>query len=148
MTSESSTRTNRCPTEVQWDPARPQLPRSLRSGRKAPRTSEPPSTTSRSAVCDDVVMADMRAIAATITGRVQGVGYRYSVLGVARQLGLAGWVRNKPDGSVETWAQGHGPVLDTFVAFLDEGPRAARVDAVGLRSVTPDESLEGFTVRP
>lgn len=89
----------------------------------------------------------MRATAATITGRVQGVGYRYSVVGVARQLGLAGWVRNKPDGSVEAWAQGHGSVLDEFVAFLDEGPRFARVDAVSVRSVTPDESLDGFTVR-
>ena len=92
-------------------------------------------------------MTNQKAIAATITGRVQGVGYRYSVLGVARQLGLAGWVRNRPDGSVETWAQGHGPVLDEFAAFLEEGPRAARVDVVSFRSVTPDESLEGFTVR-
>ena len=92
-------------------------------------------------------MTDYRAIAATVTGRVQGVGYRYSVLGVAGRLGLTGWVRNAPDGSVETWAQGHALVLDQFVAFLEQGPRSARVDGVRLRSVAPDDSLSGFTVR-
>ncbi|MGB9357520.1 MAG: acylphosphatase [Acidimicrobiia bacterium] len=92
-------------------------------------------------------MAEAKAISATITGRVQGVGYRYSVVGMAGRLGLIGWVRNAPDGSVETWAQGRGPVLDEFVAFLEEGPRSARVDGVGVRPVTPDESLTSFTVR-
>lgn len=92
-------------------------------------------------------MTDQKAIAATVTGRVQGVGYRYSVLGIARRLGLTGWVRNAPDGSVETWAQGRGPVLDEFVAFLNEGPRSARVDGVGVRSVALEESLPTFTVR-
>lgn len=92
-------------------------------------------------------MTDQKAIAATITGRVQGVGYRYSVLGVAGRLGLTGWVRNAPDGSVETWAQGHPLAVDELVAFLHEGPRSARVDSVGVRSVAPDVSLGGFTVR-
>ena len=63
-------------------------------------------------------MADQSAVIATITGRVQGVGYRYTALRVAEQLGLRGWVRNAPDGSVETWAQGSGDVLEEFVAFL------------------------------
>ena len=92
-------------------------------------------------------MTDQKAIAATVTGRVQGVGYRYSVLGVAGRLGLIGWVRNAPDGSVETWAQGRGPVLDELVSFLNQGPRSARVDFVDVRPVTPDESLTSFTVR-
>jgi acylphosphatase len=92
-------------------------------------------------------MADQQAIVATVTGRVQGVGYRYSVLNVAQELGLAGWVRNAPDGSVETLAQGHQRVLDRFVAFLRQGPRAARVDAVDVRSVELDAALSGFTVR-
>lgn len=92
-------------------------------------------------------MTGQKAIAATVSGRVQGVGYRYSVVGVARRLGLTGWVRNAPDGSVETWAQGHGPVLDEFVAFLYAGPRSARVDGVGVRSVAADESMTTFTVK-
>jgi len=92
-------------------------------------------------------MADQQAIAATVTGRVQGVGYRYSVLNVAKELGLAGWVRNAPDGSVETLAQGNERVLDRFVVFLRQGPWAARVDAVDVRSVEIDAALSGFTVR-
>lgn len=92
-------------------------------------------------------MADQRAIVATVTGLVQGVGYRYSALNVARELGLAGWVRNAPDGSVETLAQGTERVLDRFVAFLRQGPRAARVDAVDVHSVEFDAALSGFTVR-
>lgn len=92
-------------------------------------------------------MADQQAIAATVTGRVQGVGYRYSVLNVAKELGLAGWVRNAPDGSVETLAQGNERVLDRFVVFLRQGPGAARVDAVDVRSVEIDAALSGFTVR-
>lgn len=92
-------------------------------------------------------MTDQRAIAVTITGRVQGVGYRYSVLEVARELGLTGWVRNMPDGSVEAWAQGRGPVLDALVTFLKQGPRSARVEYVSVRTVTPDQSLERFAVR-
>ena len=92
-------------------------------------------------------MADQKAIAAKVTGRVQGVGYRYAVLHVAGEYGLEGWVRNRPDGSVEVWAQGHEGVLDELVAFLREGPRSARVASVDVRSVAPDESLHGFVVR-
>jgi acylphosphatase len=92
-------------------------------------------------------MADQTAIAATITGRVQGVGYRYAVLHMAGELGLKGWVRNAPDGSVETWAQGNADVLQVFIAFLKQGPRSARVQSVDVRSVVPDASLHGFVVR-
>ena len=91
-------------------------------------------------------MTDQKAIGATITGRVQGVGYRYSVVTMARRLGLVGWVRNAPDGSVETRAQGPGPVLDEFVTFLHQGPRVARVDSVAVRPVAVDASLKGFVV--
>lgn len=92
-------------------------------------------------------MADQKAITATVTGRVQGVGYRYAVVHVARELGLVGWVRNAPDGSVEAWAQGDEPVLGRFIAFLRQGPRSARVRSVDVLSVDPDDSLNGFAVR-
>lgn len=92
-------------------------------------------------------MTPRKAVAATVTGRVQGVGYRYSVVDLAQRLGLTGWVRNAPDGSVETWAQGNALVLGQFLAFLEQGPRSARVDGVSVRSVAPDDSLTGFTVR-
>ncbi len=92
-------------------------------------------------------MADHKAITATVTGRVQGVGYRYAVVRVAQELGLVGWVRNAPDGSVETWAQGDEDVLGQLVAFLRQGPRSARVRSVDILSVDPDSSLHGFAVR-
>jgi acylphosphatase len=93
-------------------------------------------------------MMIQKAITATITGRVQGVGYRYSVVHVAHDLGLVGWVQNTPNGSVKTWAQGHKSVLEQFVAYLREGPRSARVRSVDAFPVEPDESLQGFVVRP
>ena len=78
----------------------------------------------------------------------KGVGYRYTTVHVAHELGLVGWVQNTPNGSVKTWAQGHEPVLEQFVAFLEEGPRSARVRVVDVFPVEPDESLHGFVVRP
>ena len=90
---------------------------------------------------------DQKAISATVGGRVQGVGYRYSVIHIANVLGLVGWVQNTPDGSVKTWAQGHDTVLEQFVAYLWEGPRSARVRSVDVFPVEPDESLQGFVVR-
>jgi acylphosphatase len=92
-------------------------------------------------------MTGQQAVIGTVTGLVQGVGYRYSTLRIARELGLRGWVRNAPDGSVETWAQGEGAALDEFIGFLRQGPRAARVRSVDLRPVEPDASLTGFDVR-
>ena len=98
-------------------------------------------------ICNDGDMTDQKAIAARVTGRVQGVGYRYTVARVASELGLVGWVRNAPDGSVEVRAQGHEPVLDEFVAFMHKGPRSARVRSVDTYPVDPDASLAGFNVR-
>jgi acylphosphatase len=92
-------------------------------------------------------MADEMAFTVTVTGRVQGVGYRYAVVDVARELGLTGWVRNALDGSVETWVQGDELVLEQFIAFLRQGPRSARVQSVDILSAGPDASLHGFGVR-
>ena len=92
-------------------------------------------------------MTDQNAIIATVTGRVQGVGYRYAVERVAQELGLVGWVQNVTDGSVETWAQGDEPNLERLVAFMWRGPRQALVRSVDILSVDPDISLQGFTVR-
>lgn len=92
-------------------------------------------------------MADQKAITAKITGRVQGVGYRYTTVQMANELGLVGWVRNNADGSVETRAQGDERVLEQFVALLEHGPRSARVRSVDVFPVAPDPSLSRFTVR-
>lgn len=91
-------------------------------------------------------MTATRAIAATVTGRVQGVGFRYTTQRRGQELGLVGWVRNHPDGSVETWAQGSEDALQRFVVFLEQGPPAARVTTVDLQDVALDATVEGFRV--
>lgn len=65
-----------------------------------------------------------------VTGRVQGVFFRQSTVGVARELALTGWCRNLDDGSVEVCACGDETALGQLQAWLQKGPPAARVDAV------------------
>lgn len=67
---------------------------------------------------------------AVVRGRVQGVGFRYTTQYEAQKLGLAGWVRNRHDGTVEVDAEGDRTHLETFLAFLHKGPLGAHVDAV------------------
>jgi acylphosphatase len=70
-----------------------------------------------------------------VRGRVQGVGYRASAAHEARRLGLRGWVRNLPDGTVETAARGDAAAVDAFVAWLRQGPRGARVTGVDVEEI-------------
>lgn len=81
-----------------------------------------------------------------VLGVVQGVGFRMSTVRTARELGLTGWVRNRPDGSVEVWAQGPAVRLRRLEAFLGRGPIGARVTRVDVADVDPDSSLTRFDV--
>jgi acylphosphatase len=65
-----------------------------------------------------------------ISGRVQGVGYRYFVQQKAKEFGITGWVKNTVDGGVLVVAQGDEPVLDTFIDILQIGPTRSRVDRI------------------
>jgi acylphosphatase len=76
-----------------------------------------------------------------VYGYVQGVGFRYAVERAARSRGVSGWVRNRPDGSVEAVFEGDPEDVAALVELCREGPRGADVDRVDVRS----ESAEGLT---
>jgi len=65
-----------------------------------------------------------------ISGRVQGVGFRWFTKDAAAREGVTGWVRNLPDGRVEAWAEGDVEALTRIERALRSGPRGARVDDV------------------
>jgi acylphosphatase len=81
-----------------------------------------------------------------VRGRVQGVGFRWFVEREAHILGIAGWVRNNHDGSVEVLAQGTRDQLSGLHAWLREGPPAARVDAVEVSEARPVDGLNSFRI--
>ena len=81
-----------------------------------------------------------------VRGRVQGVGFRWFVEREAHILGIAGWVRNNHDGSVEILAQGTRDQLAGLHGRLREGPRAARVDAVEVSDAPPVDGLISFRI--
>ena len=81
-----------------------------------------------------------------VTGYVQGVGFRWFTMRQARNLGLTGWVRNLPDGSVEAWAEGNETDLDSLEAVLRGGPSGSRVKFVEARPSLATGSYIDFDV--
>ncbi|RYY40976.1 MAG: acylphosphatase [Chitinophagaceae bacterium] len=77
-----------------------------------------------------------RTVFLRITGKVQGVFYRATALTVARELGLRGWVRNNPDGSVESLASGDEAKVEAFITWCRRGPEEAIVDEVIVENTT------------
>jgi acylphosphatase len=82
-----------------------------------------------------------------VSGRVQGVFFRDSVRERAEQLGLIGWVRNIPDGRVETLFEGPSESVREMVRWCEEGPSHADVENVDTEFEAPREDLGGFEVR-
>jgi acylphosphatase len=80
-----------------------------------------------------------------ISGRVQGVGFRYSTVETAKELGLSGWVRNLPDNRVEAVFEGSNEVVEEMVRWCHQGPPAAMVKDVVVEYSQP-EGLQGFEV--
>ena len=87
------------------------------------------------------------AFFARISGRVQGVGFRYTCLNQALLLGLSGWVRNTEDGDVEVWSEGEAEKQDAFLEWLHKGPPRARVDAVDYAVQRPTNAYRDFSIR-
>ena len=79
-----------------------------------------------------------------ISGRVQGVGYRYSTRENAIALGVVGWVRNLPNGQVEALLEGESEQVNSLVKWCHSGPPAAKVTAVETHVETQAQALERF----
>ena len=88
----------------------------------------------------------MEGAGLSITGRVQGVGYRAWVIETAARLGLRGWVRNRADGSVEALVLGAEDAVAAMIEACREGPFAARVTEVAV-SEAADDGSDGFRPR-
>lgn len=82
----------------------------------------------------------------TVSGQVQGVGFRYAARAQAQRLALTGWVRNLANGDVEALACGEAEKLHAFERWLRQGPRAARVTAVTVADA-PEQEFDDFEVR-
>jgi len=81
-----------------------------------------------------------------VRGRVQGVGFRWFVEREAQMLGIAGWVRNRSDGTVEVLAQGTREQLFTLRSKLQQGPRASRVDDVEEVESEAQQDMKSFRI--
>lgn len=79
----------------------------------------------------------MRRVHVIVTGTVQGVGFRWSTQLRAEELGLSGWVRNRPDGSVEAELEGPEDTVEQLVTWMADGPPGARVTGVRVDDVKP-----------
>lgn len=84
---------------------------------------------------------------AFISGRVQGVAFRFFAQHVANMLGVTGWVRNLYDGRVEVVAEGNREILDRFLEELKKGPRLARVEEVEVNWEDYKGEFADFSIR-
>ncbi|MGO8693654.1 MAG: acylphosphatase [Rectinemataceae bacterium] len=86
------------------------------------------------------------AFQATVEGRVQGVGFRYSARREALRLRLRGWVRNLPDGSVELWVEGDRNALDEYRIWLERGPAGSWIRGVHVEPHEPTGFYSTFSI--
>ena len=89
----------------------------------------------------------MKRAHVVVSGDVQGVGYRYTMLIVAREAGVSGWVRNRRDGTVEAEVEGTPEQLDEILAWMAEGPPGSRVTDATVADAAP-QGDRGFEVLP
>ena len=93
-------------------------------------------------------MYEASRVRTVITGRVQGVGFRYFVLRNAKELRLAGWVRNRTDGAVEIVAEGDKQDLQHLVSKLKIGPPTAWIEHISIQWQPPADNLADFVIEP
>ncbi len=83
----------------------------------------------------------MQQLHANVSGRVQGVGFRFFVRDKAHELGITGWTRNTPEGTVEIVGEGEQEDLECFMDWIKQGPPLSRVDHV---ETTISEKISGY----
>ena len=89
----------------------------------------------------------MKKVKAIVMGRVQGVWFRANTMQEAKLLGVRGYARNLPDGSVEIVAEGESAAVDALIAWAGEGPPLAIVRHVRVEDLDYDEEFSSFGVR-
>lgn len=90
----------------------------------------------------------MESLRLQITGRVQGVGFRYAMREEAARRGVRGWVRNRSDGSVEALVQGESAAVAALLAWARRGPPGAHVTGVASAQAGGEPAHAGFELRP
>lgn len=86
----------------------------------------------------------MKRIIIRVYGHVQGVFFRYTTRKIARRLGLTGYVKNMPDGSVYIEAEGPEDMINELLTFSKKGPEHARVERVETKFIEPQNEYSGF----
>lgn len=92
-------------------------------------------------------MTDHKRIRLIVSGRVQGVGFRYYTQRQGERMGLVGWVKNLADGKVEAEAQGVDSDVDRFVEAVKKGPSAARVIDLNVQDIPATQVDDAFEIR-
>jgi len=91
-------------------------------------------------------LEDIPTVKMKITGKVQGVGFRYFVMRQAQKLSIKGWVSNNSNGNVEALAQGEKEGLDHFIVKVKQGPTFSSVEDVSLNWRNKAEQYSGFEI--
>ncbi|OYT42419.1 MAG: acylphosphatase [Candidatus Aenigmarchaeota archaeon ex4484_224] len=92
-------------------------------------------------------MRSCKRIKVKIYGRVQGVGFRYSVYLLAKSLGIKGWVRNCEDGTVEAIFEGYLSKVEEMIKFCKKGPPLAKVERIEIKEENCKNEFENFEIR-
>ncbi len=92
-------------------------------------------------------MGNIKRVRVTISGRVQGVGFRYFTRREGERLGLVGWVKNLPNGDVEAEAEGDEAQVDTFVEAIRRGPPASRILNYQINEIPANHRDVAFDIR-
>lgn len=91
-------------------------------------------------------MDNLSAVRVVVSGRVQGVGFRYAAARAATRCGIVGWVRNRFDGTVEVHCEGSPDKLSQFLKWLGHGPPGAQVTRVEKHAVSAQDCFRSFTI--